>query len=135
MKTVERETLKGWLGQPDLFLMDVRAAGWQRSIAKIEHAHRFEPDRLGKMARDIPKNRKLVLYCEDGKTSSPFMAGELEKMGFSNVYVLQGGFQAWQGKDFPVVPKELEERHPLARAGSRSLTRERPAAVKGRGNR
>ena len=111
MKTVDKETLKGWLGQPDLFLMDVRsAAGWRGSIAKIEHAHRFEPDRLGKMARDIPKNKKLVLYCEDGKTSCPFMVSELEKMGFTNLYVLEGGFQAWQGKEFLLVPKEWKPR-------------------------
>jgi len=109
MKTVDQETLKSWLGQPGLFLMDVRsAAGWRGSIAKIEHAHRFEPGRLSKMARDIPKNPKLVLYCENGETSCPFMASELAKMGFTNLYVLEGGFRAWQGKEFPAVPKELK---------------------------
>lgn len=109
MKTVDKETLKSWLGQPNLFLMDVRsAAGWRGSIAKIEHAHRFEPGRLSKMARDIPKNKKLVLYCENGETSCPVMASELGKMGFTNLYVLEGGFRAWQGKEFPAVPKELK---------------------------
>ncbi len=108
MQTVDKETLKGWLGQADLLLMDVRSAGgWQSSIAKIEHAHRFEPERLSQMARDIPKNKKLVLYCEDGQTSCPLMAGELEKLGFTKIYVLAGGFRAWQGKEFPTVPKEL----------------------------
>jgi hypothetical protein len=63
METVDKETLKSWLGQPGLFLMDVRSAeGWGRSIAKIEHAHRFDPERLNQMARDIPKTKKLVLY-------------------------------------------------------------------------
>ncbi len=111
MKTLDKETLKSWLGEPDLFLMDVRsAAGWQSSIAKIEHAHRFEPDKLSKMAQDLPKNKKLVLYCENGETSSPLIAGELEKMGFNNLYILEGGFRAWQGKEFPLVPKEWKPR-------------------------
>jgi 3-mercaptopyruvate sulfurtransferase SseA len=38
------------------------------------------------------------------------MAGELEKMGFTNIYVLEGGFRAWQGKEFPLVPKEWKPR-------------------------
>ncbi len=123
MKTVDKETLKRWLGEPDLFLMDVRSApGWQSSIAKIEHAHRFEPDKLSKMAQDLPKNKKLVLYCENGE-SSPVMAGELEKMGFTNLYILEGGFRAWQGKEFPLVPKEWKPR----RAGTSPAKPERVA--------
>jgi len=108
MKPVDKDTLKNWLGQPDLFLMDVRSASaWNRSIAKIEHAHRFDPEKLGKMAQDIPKNKKLVVYCEDGKTRCPVMIQELEKMGFTNLYLLKGGFRGWRGKEFPAVPKEL----------------------------
>ena len=111
MKTVDRETLKSWIGQQDLFLMDVRSSSaWNRSIAKIEHSQRFEPEKLGQMARDIPKNKKLVLYCEDGKTICPIMAKELEKMGFTKLYLLDGGFEGWQGKEFPAVPKELAQR-------------------------
>ncbi|HEY9072950.1 MAG TPA: rhodanese-like domain-containing protein [Desulfobaccales bacterium] len=108
METVDRETLKNWLGLSGLFLMDVRSdTAWKRSIAKIEQAHRIDPDRLVQMAMDIPKNRKLVLYCENGKTTCPSMVQELEKMGFTRLYVLEGGFRAWQGKEYPLVPKEL----------------------------
>lgn len=108
MKTVDKETLKSWVGQADLFLMDVRSeTAWNRSIAKIEQARRFEPKRFSKMAMDIPKNKKLVLYCEDGETNCPSMAQELEKMGFTNLYVLDGGLQSWHGKEYPMVPKEL----------------------------
>ncbi len=109
MKTVDRDTLKSWLGQPDLFLMDVRTrAEWEKSAAKIEHAKRFDPDLIAKMAKEIPKNKKLVLYCEDGQTACPLLSQDLEKMGFSQVFVLEGGFRAWAGKEYPLVPKELE---------------------------
>lgn len=108
MKVVNRETLKKWLGQADVFLMDVRSStAWNRSIAKIEKAHRFDPERFSRMARDIPKNKKLVLYCEDGSTICPIMAQELEKMGFTKLYLLEGGFRSWQGKDYLTEPKEL----------------------------
>ncbi len=109
MKTVDKETLKDWLGQPDLFLMDVRSTtAWDKSIAKIESSHRFEPERFEKMAWEVPKNKRLVLYCEDSRTNCPYMARELEKMGFAKLFILKGGFQAWRGKDFPTVPKELK---------------------------
>jgi rhodanese-related sulfurtransferase len=108
MRIVDKKTLKKWLGQPDLFLMDVRSGtAWNRSIAKIENAQRFDPDRLSKMIRDIPKNKKLVLYCEDGKAACPFMAKELEKLGFTKLFILEGGFGEWRGKEYPLVPKEL----------------------------
>ena len=107
MKTVDKETLRDWLGDPDLFLMDVRSTSERNhSIAKIEHSHRFDPEKFGKMAQDIPKNKKLVLYCEDGKTNCPGIAQKLEKMGFTKLYLLKGGFRSWRGKEFPAVPKE-----------------------------
>lgn len=108
MQTVDKETLKNWLGEADLFLMDVRSpSAWNRSIAKIEHAQRFDPEKFSKMARGIPKNKKLVLYCEDGQTSCPTLAQELEEMGFTKLYLLEGGFRSWRGKDYLTVPKEL----------------------------
>ncbi len=109
MKRVDGETLRSWLGEPDdLFLMDVRSASaWNGSIAKIEHSHRFDPEKLNRMSQDIPNDKKLILYCEDGETNCPLMLQELEKMGFTRLYLLEGGFQAWRGREFPAVPKEL----------------------------
>ena len=102
MKTVDKETLKSWLGQPDLFLMDVRSAdGWGRSIAKIEYAHRFDPERLSKMARDIPKNKKLVLYCENGETSCPIMAKSWRRWGLRIYISWKAAFGPGGEKNFP----------------------------------
>ena len=102
MKTVDQQTLRNWLEDADLFLMDVRSTSARNhSIAKIEHSHRFDPEKFGKMAQDIPKNKKLVLYCEDGKTNCPVIAQKLEKMGFTKLYLLEGGFGAGGGKHSP----------------------------------
>ncbi|MBM4273731.1 MAG: hypothetical protein FJ134_04600 [Deltaproteobacteria bacterium] len=35
------------------------------------------------------------------------MAQELEKLGYPQVYVLKGGWQAWEDKEYPTAPKEL----------------------------
>ena len=108
MKFLNKETLKSWLGTPELFLIDVRSPqAFAQSIAKIEQAHRIEPGKLSTLAKNIPKNKKVVLYCENGLTECPPLAQELDQRGFKEVFVLQGGWKAWFGKDYATVPKEL----------------------------
>jgi rhodanese-related sulfurtransferase len=63
---------------------------------------------LGKgiIERDIEskvpnKEEKLVLYCGGGYRSA--LAGDaLQKMGYSNVISLDGGWRAWTGAGLPV---------------------------------
>lgn len=108
MKSVDKATLKNWLGLPDLFLIDVRSSrAFDKSIAKIEQAHRIEPVHLPQVAGKISKDKKIVLYCENGRTECPNLAQELDRLGFKEVYVLEGGWQVWSGKEYPSVPKEL----------------------------
>jgi rhodanese-related sulfurtransferase len=107
VKCISKETLRSWLGRPELFLVDVRSPqAFARSIAKIELAHRIEPDKVPARAKDIPKNLKVVLYCENGAAECPRVALELDKMGFKKVFVLEGGWQGWSGKDYLAIPKE-----------------------------
>jgi rhodanese-related sulfurtransferase len=108
VKSISKETLKRWLGLPEIFLIDVRSPqAYDRSIAKIEMAHRMEPARLPALAKEIPKKNKVVLYCENGTTQCPGVARQLGEMGFKQVFVLEGGWHGWKGKDYPAVPKEL----------------------------
>jgi hypothetical protein len=61
---VERETLKGWLGDPNVLLIDVRAAkDWQGSEKKIKGAQRQDPKKVKTWATALPKEKKIVLYC------------------------------------------------------------------------
>jgi rhodanese-related sulfurtransferase len=64
MEKITPETLRGWLGDMDLFILDVRnQAAWEGSRAKIRQAHRFDPARWSPdAAGDIPKDNKIVLY-------------------------------------------------------------------------
>ena len=61
---VEKESLKGWLGDPNVLVIDVRAAGdWQASDRKIKGALRQDPQEVKAWAATLPKEKKIVLYC------------------------------------------------------------------------
>lgn len=55
-------------------------------------------------ARRLPKSKEIVLYCNcDGKQElSARAALELQRQGFLNVFVLEGGYQAWLDARLPV---------------------------------
>ncbi len=62
--------------------------------------------RLGLLERDIEakaprKDARIVLYCQGGGRSA-LAADALQKMGYSNVYSLAGGFMAYQKLGLPV---------------------------------
>ena len=62
------------------------------------------------MSQFDPENKQLapakalpvVLVCKVGETATT-AAKRLRKAGFSNVNVLDGGIQAWQAADLPLV--------------------------------
>ena len=63
---------------------------------------------LGKgiIERDIESavpdtSKKIVLYCGGGYRSA-LAADALQKMGYSNVYSLAGGWKAWKAAEMPV---------------------------------
>ena len=57
-------------------------------------------DKIGQN-RELPTNRKasIVLYCRSG-TMSAEARQTLNKMGYSNVRELQGGFNAWKAAGY-----------------------------------
>jgi rhodanese-related sulfurtransferase len=48
------------------------------------------------------KSLPVVMVCRVGQTAS-FAARRLHKAGFTDVAVLEGGIQAWQAADLPLV--------------------------------
>jgi len=58
------QTLKSWLGNPDVLIIDVRQpVDWQSSPTKITGARRLSPDEVKSWAASLPKDKKIVLYC------------------------------------------------------------------------
>ena len=61
---VDKETLKSWLSDPQVVILDVRAPkDWQGSDKKIKGAVRQEPKEVKTWAASLPKEKKIVLYC------------------------------------------------------------------------
>jgi rhodanese-related sulfurtransferase len=61
----------------------------------------------GIIERDIEekvpnKGQELVLYCGGGFRSA-LVADNLQKMGYTNVYSMDGGIRVWRERGYPVA--------------------------------
>ena len=85
-----------------LVILDIRtpeefAAGHIAGAINIDYyASDFE-QRLGVLDLDVP----YVMYCNSGNRSSNTLP-LMDSIGFSEVYELDGGIQAWLGAELPV---------------------------------
>jgi len=64
VKRMSIEELKGMLGNPEVMVIDVRAAGdWDSSNVKIKGAVREDPQKASSWMSTYPKDKILVFYC------------------------------------------------------------------------
>ena len=83
-------------------LIDVREDNeWERGhAAGAEHLGRGVIER--DIERRVPEHSaELILYCGGGYRSA-LAADNLQRMGYTNVYSLAGGWRAWQEAGAPV---------------------------------
>jgi rhodanese-related sulfurtransferase len=83
-------------------LIDVR----EESEWEAGHAHGARHMGKGVIERDIEqsvpdRNAELILYCGGGFRSA-LSADNLQKMGYTNVASMAGGWRAWQAAGAPV---------------------------------
>ena len=78
-----------------------------REESEWKDGHAAEAIHLGKgiIERDIAKlipdtNTKVILYCGGGYRSA-LAADNIQKMGYSNVESMDGGFRAWVDEGMP----------------------------------
>ena len=109
--TAEELKAKMAANQP-LTLIDVRSSeGYAASKSTIQGAFHLKLRRLrSRLAyaplKDIAKDREIVTYCACPKDESSISAAQiLQSSGFTNVKVLQGGWNEWQKAKGPVQPK------------------------------
>ncbi|MEM9391745.1 MAG: rhodanese-like domain-containing protein [Bacteroidota bacterium] len=79
----------------DILLVDVRTAqeyeaGFIPGAVNIDYQQNDFEKRMSYFDREIP----VALYCSKGGRSSK-AAKKLQKMGFSKVYDLKGGYNQW----------------------------------------
>ena len=97
------ETQQRMKENSDAKLIDVREDN------EWDAAHAAGATHLGKgiIERDIEttvpdKNTELILYCGGGYRSA-LAADALQKMGYTNVFSMAGGWKAWKEEDGPQI--------------------------------
>lgn len=98
---VEPSLVKSWLdAKEDFSFLDVRAPE-EIAAARIPAAEALDFNAPGKYM-DLPKDRRIVFHCQSGVRSLD-VAAYFKGHGFTNVYSLRGGLEAWAEKVDPAV--------------------------------
>lgn len=103
VKVITAPKLKEMLdGDPNLILIDVRTER-EREIASIASARSLDQDELSRLEA-LPKNTPIAFLCHRGVRSRSAAEHFVEK-GFSKIYNVEGGIDAWSVKVDPTVPR------------------------------
>jgi monothiol glutaredoxin len=102
VKSMSVATLKVRMDQGDITLVDVRPAA-ARAQASIKGAVALEETGEAELAR-LPKDRAIVFHCHHGNSSRP-VAERFVALGFTDVYNVEGGIDAWSKDVDPSVPR------------------------------
>jgi rhodanese-related sulfurtransferase len=99
-KKVDAQTLDSWIRTEKLTLVNVMSR-----IECLDHrvagSECIACEEFKDNLSAIPRDRKLVLYCESEVcTRSCLAADEAVKAGMKDVYVLDGGMPAWKAAGF-----------------------------------
>lgn len=102
VREVNVEAARKKLGGGKARLIDVR----EESEWEAGHAQGAQHIGKGVIERDIEErvpdmNAELILYCGGGFRSA-LSADNLQKMGYTNVVSMSGGWRAWQAAGAPV---------------------------------
>jgi len=98
------EELKRWLdGEREVQLFDVRSAE-ERQQAAIAAAKVMAPGGDVAALEGLPTDTTIVLFCHHGLQSGT-AASRLCREGYSEVYVLTGGIDAWAAEVDPSIPR------------------------------
>lgn len=94
-KTITNDELVTLLSSEDLQLIDVRtseevAAG---VIEGARHIDIYDPEFVAKIER-LDKSQPVAVYCAAGGRSAK-ASDQFNKLGFTQVYDLSGGYRGW----------------------------------------
>lgn len=51
--------------------------------------------------RGVPKDKKIITYCNAGCAAATALLGELKGLGFTSVWEMEGGYQTWAAVGSP----------------------------------
>ena len=101
VKTIDCQTLKNWLENDQVTLVDVREIE-ENKAARIAGATLIP---LGNISLNkIPEfsGKKLVMQCRSGKRSESACIKLLNENPNLDIYNLEGGILAWANCNFPI---------------------------------
>lgn len=90
------EGIGGILVNHDVTVLDVRDAASFRE-SHIEGAQHASPDNVSALLGSLRKSAPVVIYCYHGNASQEY-ARIFSDFGFTEVYSLDGGYQAWRSR-------------------------------------
>jgi rhodanese-related sulfurtransferase len=103
MKHIQPTELKQRLGNGSApFLLDVRQA-WEHERARIENSILIPMGEISSRVAELDPETEVVVICHHGGRSMQ-VAAFLERQGFSSVYNLTGGVDAWARTVDPTMP-------------------------------
>jgi monothiol glutaredoxin len=102
VKPIGPRELKGLLDLGQVELFDVRPDD-ERAKASIAQAKKLDAEGR-KYLLGLAKNAPIALHCHHGMRSRS-AAEQLLREGFTNVYNLEGGIEAWSNEVDPSVPR------------------------------
>ena len=106
-----KEELKAMLGNPGLFIFDVRlGSDYFSSDLKIKGAIR--PDMgvyISEAVQTYPKGKTFVFYCaspnEERSTINVATLLKFGGEGYNKAYILKGGWEEWLNANYPTEKK------------------------------
>src|SRR6266536_983572 len=87
----------------DFELIDVREP-FEFEIARINGAKLIQLGEMAERADELQREQTIVIHCHSGGRSAEAVR-LLQQRGFTNVYNLKGGIDAWSDEIDPSVPK------------------------------
>lgn len=84
-------------------VVDVRAKN-EYDAGHISDALSIPAGEIAARAKRWPKSKQIAVYSGDGELAER-VAFELELLGFTDVFVLEGGYQAWLDAGLPVTSR------------------------------
>ncbi len=95
--------LQQMLEQKDFFFVNVHIP-YEGEIARTDAHIPF--DQVEKLLHQFPANKdaKLLLYCQSGRMSD-IAARTLVRLGYTNLWHLQGGMIDWSQQGYPLLDR------------------------------
>ncbi|MRT92928.1 FAD-dependent oxidoreductase [Ancylomarina sp. 16SWW S1-10-2] len=103
------------LDAPNTFILDVRTPD-ESELGKIEGAINIELDQIRERIDEIPKDKKIIIYCGVGLRGY-FAARILMQRGFNDVVNLSGGYKTYEHATCKQSNEDIFESNYIAKDG------------------